>query len=118
MQRCGYRVLGQAAVAATEKRARRQNALIVFEDESGVSLLPSVRATWAPRGHTPVLNHRFNWTRVSFAGALAYEPDGSDAHLVFQLRPGAYTDATLIEFFVELHQLEKQRPLVLIWDGL
>ena len=42
----------------TEKRARRQNALIVFEDESGVSLLPSVRATWAPRGQTPVLRHR------------------------------------------------------------
>src|SRR5437763_2747594 len=81
-QRCGYRVLGQAAVAATEKRARRQNALTVVEDESGVSLLPSVRATWAPRGHTPVLNHRFNWKRVSLAGALAYEPDGSDAHLV------------------------------------
>src|SRR5712692_2829715 len=29
------------------KKARRENALIVFEDESGVSLLPSVRATWA-----------------------------------------------------------------------
>jgi len=101
-----------------KKRARRQNALIVFEDESGVSLLPSVRATWAPRGHTPVLNHRFNWKRLSLAGALAYEPDGRDAHLVFQLRPGAYNDETLIEFLTELHQLEQQRPLVLIWDGL
>jgi hypothetical protein len=111
-------VLGQAAVATTEKRARRQNALIVFEDESGVSLLPSVRATWAPRGHTPVLNHRFNWKRVSLAGALAYEPDGSDAQLVFQLRPGAYNDETLIEFLAELHQLEQHRPVVLIWDGL
>jgi hypothetical protein len=85
-------------VAAPEKRARRQNALIVFEDESGVSLLPSVRATWAPRGHTPVLQHRFNWKRLSLASARAYEPDGSDAHLVFQLRPGAYNDETLIEF--------------------
>ena len=46
--------MGQEALAATEKRAWRQNALIIFEDESGVSLLPSVRATWAPRGHTPV----------------------------------------------------------------
>jgi transposase len=92
--------------------------LIVFEDESGVSLLPSVRATWAPRGHTPVLRHRFNWKRLSLAGALAYEPDGSDAHLVFQLRPGAYNDETLIEFLSEFNQLEHQRPVVLIWDGL
>jgi transposase len=104
-------------VAAGEKRARRQHALIVFEDESGVSLLPSVRATWAPKGQTPVLRHRFAWKRLSLAGALVYEPDGSEAHLVFQLRPGAYNDATLIAFLSDLDQLE-QRPVVLIWDGL
>jgi transposase len=105
-------------LAATKKRARRQNALIVFEDESGVSLLPSVRATWAPRGHTPVLRHRFVWKRLSLAGALVYEPNASDAHLVFQLRPGAYNDETLIEFLTELHELEHHRPVLLIWDGL
>jgi transposase len=90
----------------------------VFEDESGVSLLPSVRATWAPRGQTPVLRHRFAWKRLSIAGALVYEPDGSDAHLVFQLRPGAYNDELLIEFLTDLHQLEQDRSVVLVWDGL
>jgi transposase len=90
----------------------------VFEDESGVSLLPSVRATWAPRGQTPVLRHRFAWKRLSIAGALVYEPDGSDAHLVFQLRPGAYNDDLLIEFLTDLHQLEQDRSVVLVWDGL
>jgi hypothetical protein len=109
--------VGDEALAATEKRAKRQNALIVFEDESGVSLLPSVRATWAPRGHTPVLHHPFNWKRLSLAGALAYEPDGSDAHLFFELRPGAYNDETLIEFLSELHEVE-QRAVLMIWDGL
>src|SRR6266576_3875113 len=94
-QRRGHPPVGEEALASVEKRARRQNALIVFEDESGVSLLPSVRATWAPRGCTPVLRHRFNWKRLSLAGALAYEPDGSDAHLVFELRPGAYNDEIL-----------------------
>ena len=109
--------MGQEALAAVEKRARRQNALIVFEDESGVSLLPSVRATWAPRGCTPVLRHRFAWKRLSLAGALAYEPYGSDAHLVFELRPGAYNDETLIEFLTFLNEQE-QRQVLLIWDGL
>jgi transposase len=109
--------VGQAALANVEKRARRQNALIVFEDESGVSLLPSVRATWAPRGQTPVLQHPFNWKRLSLAGALAYEPDGSDAHLFFELRPGAYNDETLIEFLSELNAVE-QRAVLMIWDGL
>jgi transposase len=90
----------------------------VFEDESGVSLLPSVRATWAPRGQTPVLRHPFNWKRLSLAAALVYEPDGSDAHLVFELRPGAYNGEALIEFLVDLHQLEPGRRMVLLWDGL
>jgi transposase len=109
--------VGEEALASVEKRARRQNALIVFEDESGVSLLPSVRATWAPRGQTPVLRHPFNWKRLSLAGALAYEPDGSDAHLFFELRPGAYNDETLIAFLSELNEVE-QRNVLLIWDGL
>ena len=109
--------MGEEALASVEKRARRQNALIVFEDESGVSLLPSVRATWAPRGQTPVLRHPFNWKRLSLAGALAYEPDGSDAHLFFELRPGAYNDETLIAFLSALNEVEL-RNVLLIWDGL
>ena len=76
-----------------------------------------MRATWAPRGQTPVLRHRFNWKRLSLAGALVYEPDGSDAHLFFELRPGAYNDETLIDFLSELNAVE-QRSVLLIWDGL
>jgi len=110
--------VGQQALAAVEKTARRQNALILFEDESGVSLLPSVRATWAPRGHTPVLRHHFAWKRVSIAGVLAYESDASDAHLLFQLRPGAYNAETLIDFLLEVHEHEEGRRIILIWDGL
>ncbi len=110
--------MGHTALATVEKRARRQNALIVFEDESGVSLLPSVRATWAPRGHTPVLRHRFVWKRLSIASALVYEPHARDAHLVFELRPGAYNTATLIEFLTFLHEFEQHRSVLLLWDGL
>jgi transposase len=110
--------VGRAPLACREKRARRQHALIVFEDESGISLLPSVRATWAPRGQTPVLRHRFGWKRLSVAAALVFEPDASDAHLVFQFRPGAYNGDTLIEFLTDLHHLEPDRTMVLLWDGL
>ena len=105
-------------MAEGEKSARRRGALIVFEDESGFSLLPAVRATWAPRGKTPVLRHRFSWKRLSMAGALAYEPDGSDAQLIFQMRPGAYHDHTLIEFLTDMHALLDGRQVILIWDGL
>jgi hypothetical protein len=81
-------------------------------------MLPSVRATWSPRSRSPVLVHRFNWKRLSMAGALAFEPDGSDAHLVFQMRPGAFNDEALIEFLGQLHDLEASRKIIVIWDGL
>ena len=105
-------------MAEGKKSARRRGALIVFQDESGFSLLPSVRATWAPRGQTPVLVHRFSWKRLSMAGALAYEPDRSDAFLVFQMRSGAYNDESLIEFLTELRALVGGRKVTLLWDGL
>ena len=41
--------------AAHKKSARRRGAWIVFQDESGFSLLPPVRGTWAPKGRTPVM---------------------------------------------------------------
>jgi hypothetical protein len=42
----------------------------VFWDESGASLLPVTRRTWAPGGCTPVIRHRFKWKRVSMAAGL------------------------------------------------
>ena len=75
--------MGQAAVAEDKKSARRRGALIVFQDESGFSLLPSVRATWAPKGKTPVLVHHFSWKRLSMAGVqlLLVWPSGQVACL-------------------------------------
>jgi hypothetical protein len=77
-----------------------------------------VRATWAPRGKTPVLRHRFNWKRLSMAAALGYAPDGSDAWLVFQVRPSAHNDESLIEFLLELCEHLGGAKMTLIWDGL
>jgi transposase len=105
-------------VAEGKKNARRRKALIVFEDESGFSVVPAVRATWAPRGKTPVVRHRFSWKRLSMAGALAYEPDGTQAQLIFQMRPGAYNDEALIEFLTQMHALLEGRKVTLLWDGL
>ncbi len=90
--------MGQQALAADKKRARRQNAVIVFEDESGVSLLPSVRATWAPEAARPCCSIGSSGSGCH-ASALVYEPHARDTDLVFELRPGAYNNTeTLIEF--------------------
>ena len=77
-----------------------------------------MRATWAPRGQTPVLRHRFNWARLSMSGALAYRPDGSQAALLFQIKEGAYNSQSLIGFLGDLHEDLAGAPATLIWDGL
>ncbi len=77
-----------------------------------------MRATWAPKGKTPVLTHRFNWKRLSMAAAVGFAPDGSGAWLVFNMRPGAYNDESIIEFLEDLHAHLGGDKLTLIWDGL
>jgi transposase len=78
-----------------------------------------VRATWAPKGETPVLHHKFNWKRMSMSAALCYRPDRSTADLVFATQPGAYNTETLIDFLSELHShLGEHAKVSLLWDGL
>jgi hypothetical protein len=77
-----------------------------------------VRATWAPRGKTPVLRHRFNWTRLSMSGALAYRPDGRQAALMFQIKKDSYNTESLIGFLEDLHQHFAGANIILIWDNL
>lgn len=77
-----------------------------------------MRATWAPKGETPVLRHHFAWIRLSMSAALAFRPDGSEAALVSQCKKDAYNTESLIEFLQELHRHFPGEELTLIWDGL
>jgi transposase len=92
--------------------------VIVFWDESGVSLLPVVRRTWAPRGITPVLRHRFKWKRMSMAAALCYGSRGGGAALAFYRHPDAYDTNSLIDALGELRGFLGGQKATLVWDGL
>ena len=92
--------------------------MIVFWDESGASLLPVTRRTWAPRGHTPVIRHRFKWKRVSMAAALCYGSRGGGAALAFHHQPDAYDTQTLIGALEELRRALGGQKATLLWDGL
>src|SRR5439155_5113708 len=54
--------------------AQRLNAYLVFLDESGFLLLPTVRRTWAPRGTTPIVRHRYRRDKVSAISAVTVSP--------------------------------------------
>ncbi|WP_406223032.1 transposase [Streptomyces decoyicus] len=95
-------------------------AWIVFLDESGVSLLPQIRRTYAPRGRTPLLRHRLNWKRASMAAALGYHSTDFDCgpRLCFHLKPGSYDTITLIEVLEQVKAFYRGAPVILVWDGL
>jgi transposase len=52
------------------------------------------------------------------SAALAYRYDGSEAALVFGVRPGAYDTASLIEFLTDFHAHFAGEKVTLLWDGL
>ena len=90
----------------------------MFWDESGASLLPVTRRTWAPRGRTPVICHRFKWKRVSMAAGLCYGSRGGGAALAFHHQVGAYDTDTLIGALEQLRRFLGGQKATLVWDGL
>ena len=92
--------------------------MIVFWDESGASLLPVTRRSWAPRGNTPVIRHHFNWKRCSMAAAICYGSHGGGAEVAFHHQQGAYDTDTLIGALEELRRFLGGQKATLVWDGL
>jgi DDE superfamily endonuclease len=90
----------------------------VFWEESGASLLPVTRRTSAPRGHTPVIGHRFKWKRGSMAAARCYGSRGGGAQLAFYHQVGAYDTQTLIGALGQLRRALGGQKATLLWDGL
>jgi transposase len=57
-----------------KKNASRLGAYLIFIDESGFMLTPSIRRTWAPVGKTPFMHHRFSNERISIISGVSVSP--------------------------------------------
>src|SRR3989304_3137100 len=69
-----HRALDAGGVAPGKKNARRLGAHLVFVDESGILLIPSVHKTWAPRGQTPIIRHRYQRDKISVISGISVSP--------------------------------------------
>ncbi|MFI1379929.1 IS630 family transposase [Embleya sp. NPDC020886] len=91
--------------------------MIVFADETALSLLPPVRATWVPRGRTPTLRVRMGKRpKTSLVGWCCYPPNGLPKFL-YRMVPGSVTDRDLIRQLPDIHRTF-DRSIVLVWDNL
>jgi transposase len=100
------------------RRARERGAHLVFLDESGFMLTPTVRRTWAKRGQTPVLSCWDRRDRLSVISCVTVSPQAGHRNLYFEILPDK-TNAHGEDIVAYLRQLKKVLggPFTVIWDG-
>jgi transposase len=99
------------------RRARRRKAHLVFLDESGFRLTPTVRRTLAPRGKTPILRSWDRHDRISAISAITVSPSRRRLGLSFRLLPddtNVHGEDT-VEFLRELRR-QLPVPMTILWD--
>jgi transposase len=89
----------------------------VLIDESGFMLQPLTRRTWAPRGHTPVMDAWDRHDRLTVISALALTPHRRRCDLYFKLLRHNAKAEDFFWFLIEVRR-EIGRPLVVVWDRL
>jgi transposase len=100
-------------VADTRERA----AYLVFLDESGFLLTPSVRRTLAPRGETPVLDAWDRRDRLSAISCITVSPKRRRLNLYFELLPtNANVHGEDVVAFLRRLRQSLPGPLTLLWD--
>ena len=99
------------------REAFRRKAHIVFLDESGFQLNPSVRRTLAPRGRPPVLDAWDRRDRISAISCVTLSPVRARPGLYFELLPVNRTvhAEEVVGFLRELRR-QLRGPFTVIWD--
>src|SRR5262245_1505296 len=102
------------AVAAAARRA-----FLVFIDETGFMLVPTVRRTLAPRGQTPVLYTGDPHGRISGIGAIVVSPGRDSIRLRYALlaNQANFRGPSIVQFLQDLWA-EFRGPMTIIWDRI
>jgi transposase len=109
--------MGRPRVAARQKKAARLKAHLVFLDETGFLMLPTVRRTWGVRGQPPVLRHRLShWGKVSAIGAVTLSPRRRRLGLYLDLHPNANISQEAVVAFLGALGRHLRGPLIVVWD--
>ena len=91
--------------------AQSERRTLVFADEAGFYLLPSIVRTYAPRAQTPVMRAKLTRDHLSVMGGMT--PQG---HVYTLARQESLNGSHSVEFLVHLMRVANAR-LMVIWDG-
>ena len=100
----------------TVREAYRRRAYLVFLDESGFLLTPTVRRTLAPRGRTPVLDGWDRRDRIPALSCITVSPVRARPNLYFELLPDDenVTAEDIVRFLARLRR--RLGRLTVVWD--
>jgi transposase len=97
--------------------AYRRQAHLIFLDEAGFMLTPTVRRTLAPKGKTPIVKALQRHDRLSTISCVTLSPDAKLPGLYFELMP-AGLNVTAEDIVAFLKQLKVELPgsWTVVWD--
>jgi len=95
-----------------EEHRRRWQAILYFQDESGISLTPVLGRTWAPKGKTPKV--KVTGKRGGFCVTSAISPAGK---LIFRIEKGKIKAVQHIEFLKQIMKQHPNRKIIVIEDS-
>ena len=95
-----------------EKHRRRWQAMLYFQDESSVSLVPVLGKTWAKKGET--LKIKVTGNRGSIAVSSAISPAG---RMVFRIEKGNVTSKTFTDFLKQIMKNHPWRKIIVVTDN-
>lgn len=98
--------------------ASRRGAHLVFLDESGFFLTPTVRRTWGPTGQTPELPCLDKRDRLSAISGISLSPERARLNFYFTLLPDN-KNVKAVDVVRFLRHLKRQLggPVTVLWDG-
>jgi transposase len=100
-----------------KKNAQRLKAHLVFADESGFLLIPNVRRTWAPRGQTPVVRHRYRRDKISAISAITVSPRRHRLGLYLHLHPDGNITHVEVAVFLRALLRHLRGHVIVLLDG-
>jgi transposase len=94
------------------RKAEQAQSQLAYQDEAGVSLLPSVGYRYAPRGQRPVITaDAKNRSKLSLSVVITPQADW-----YYEGRQGSFNGAAIVRFIQKMKKTIK-KSIPLIWDG-
>ena len=80
-------------------------------------MIPNVRRTWAPRGHTPIIRHRYRRDKVSAISAVTVSARRRRCGLYIHFHPGSNITHVEVAVFLRAVLRQLRGHVIVLWDG-